>query len=645
MKKKLLSILAGSAMLLSSFAGAAHAEEAAADIPEAVYYYSFDEADGVEGLQPTSQTLGGDPILAPVENDIVFVDGVKGQALYLDGTSGVKLTDVNGVGDVYTISYWMYAKRYANYMPTVQFGPDVHGDATGGQHYLNITKAEWSSEGGTFPSIWSYDQLDDAKWPNWDAEGGVLRGMNEWVNIALVVDPAETTVDGSLINAKLYIDGERWHEFDKDENEIEYPVVFGTMEPSDNFDFLLGVNYWDAIYKGAFDELYIFDTALTDEQIAALYEKGDPTVKFVEPEREIVVKENADALSQIGSTDLAGGFWTDWSEAYEIKDGETKEITLTNYSNGGQLWNNYVIVFTNEYSEDGQDPNTASDEHVEYAAVRADAYGWLNGDGGQAIPEDKFSWTWDNWNTWRDKTMTEAKVVIKINRSESLLTIDTEITDYLGTVYTSKAEVETALTAEDPCFFLFTNEGCYNEILSITDAIVVEADENAIDSVGKTDYSNGWWTDWSTPVEVADGATVTYNFKNYSDGVNNWDNYVLVFTNQATEPHTDPNLGEGHVEYAAVRADAYGWGGEYTPTYETSWGDDWATWLDAMKAADVTLTITRNGGEIVADAVIVDRNGNELTNKTTFTSALTAEDPCYVMITCEECFIDILSVE
>ena len=51
-------------------------------------------------------------------------------------------------------------------------------------------------------------------------------------------------------------------------------------------------------------------------------------------------------------------------------------------------------------------------------------------------------------------------------------------------------------------------------------------------------------------------------------------------------PNPDEGVGSAdHVEYAAVRADAFGWdadidGGDVT--YETSWGDDWATWLDLM---------------------------------------------------------------
>ena len=65
-----------------------------------------------------------------------------------------------------------------------------------------------------------------------------------------------------------------------------------------------------------------------------------------------------------------------------------------------------------------------------------------------------------------------------------------------------------------------------------------------------------------------------------------------------------------------------------------------------MKAADVTLKISRTDNVIVVDAVIVDRNGNEFTSKSTITSnTMGADDPCYFLITCEECYIDILSIE
>lgn len=48
---------------------------------------------------------------------------------------------------------------------------------------------------------------------------------------------------------------------------------------------------------------------------------------------------------------------------------------------------------------------------------------------------------------------------------------------------------------------------------------------------------------------------------------------------------------------------------------------------------------------MVVDAVIVDRNGNKFTNKTSWTTTCQAGDPMYMLLTCEECYIDIMSVE
>ncbi len=65
-----------------------------------------------------------------------------------------------------------------------------------------------------------------------------------------------------------------------------------------------------------------------------------------------------------------------------------------------------------------------------------------------------------------------------------------------------------------------------------------------------------------------------------------------------------------------------------------------------MKDAVITMKLTRKGGDIVMDATIVGRDGNTLTNKTTLTAkTLTGADPIYWLITCEECYIDIMSIK
>lgn len=607
------------------------------EIPTPKYYFSFDEKDGTAGITPTKK--GDGETIETVDKEVVFIPGVKGEAAYIDGTYGLRLDEVNGVGDTYSLSFWMYANRNANYMPTTQFGPDVHGDATGGQHYLNITWADWSGS-SEYPCIWSYDQnAEGSPWPNWSPETADTR-LNKWVNITLVVDSSKKSEDGQYIVADIYVNGER----EPVSETKPVNIITGTMAPSDNFDFLLGVNYWDAMLKGAFDELYIFDTALTEGQVKTLYEAGDPTVEYNPPERvvEVVVDENA--LEAIGNTDLNAGFWTDWTSAYEIPNGVTKVFKLNNFSSGLELWHNYVMVFTNEHSEAHTDPNTASDAHKEWAAVRADAFGWTpDGD----IDASAFTWTWGNWESWKTVSMVDADVTIEVKREDNILNISAHNVDYNGLDNLMTAKVETAMSADDPCYLLFTCESSYVELLSVEDGVDIVPDSGAKETLGTTTFGLAWWTEFTNGVELADGTSKTVKLKNYSSGESNWHNYVVAFTNTQTTADKAPSAEnyDGYAEYAVVRADLYGWGDEsYAATFDSNW-DDWAAWLDSMRAADVTMVITRNGGEIVIDTTFVDRKGTEYTSKATITSTLTADAPCYFFITGEQAYIELMSVE
>jgi hypothetical protein len=679
MKKKLVSVLLTAAMAATMLAGCGGSDstntesseatseptsEATSEadtssaveaeaIPEAVYYYSFDAADDSDSIhavnQDTTQSTSAE-ILTLKDGDKTYIPGVKGEALYVDGNTGYKLTDVNGVGDTYTVSFWVYSTRFSDYMPSVQFGPDVYGDNTGNANWVNITKTTFSDDAvSAFPTIWSRNQTDDT-WPFIVEAEGKDR-LKEWTNITLVVDGSKTSADGTMLIGNLYINGELLVRTDSDGNAVETLVAKGCMDASDYFDFLIGVNYWDSVFKGAFDELYIFDQALTAGQVATLYQMGDTSVEFEEPDRVVEVKTSDNALYTLGSTDLTAGFWTDWTPTTEIKDGETKEITLKNYSDGGETWHNFLIGFVNEANTEAHvDPNTTkTDAHVEWAITRADLYTWglgIDDANDEEGVNTVYTHDWGNWDTWKNSVMVDSDVTVSITRSGSDLILNYDFVDYNGTDNTATATLHTQLTANDPCYFFFTNEASYVEIYSIKDAVTITPDPNAIATLGNTDFTNGWWTEWTDAVELADGATKTVVLNNYSDGVNNYDNYVVGFENEATVAGTDPNTNvDTHVEYAMVRADAYGWD-DADFTYDTNWGDDWATWLESMKSAQVTLVISRNGNVITVDATAVCSNGNTYTNVTTVSSnVLTASDPLYFFITGEECYIEILSIE
>ena len=622
-------------------------DTSAGEIPQDYkYYFSFDEAD--DRVHSAKQDTAATPIVQITDDEVNLVNGVKGNAAYVNGVNGLKL-DVNGVGDAYTVSFWMYATRFANYMPSLQYGPDMHGDVTGGQHYVNFTRAEWNPDGAAFPCVWAYDQnADGSPWPNWYPDE-VGEHLKEWVNITMTVDAADTDDATGLIPAHLYMNGEELIGYDSDKNVRPVYIVQNSMEPSDNFDFLLGINYWDAVFKGAFDEVYVYDYVLDASQAKALYEAGDPTQTFEEPERVVTVTPDENAIDTVGQTDFSNGWWSDFSAPVEIKDGETKVVELHNWSDGINSWDNYVLVFTNEETEAHQNPNAdgaGTDKHKEYAVLRADCYGWMGDKNPDTNPElFNFEYSWGNWATWAQQVMMDAAVTLEINRDGDTITVNSTMVDYNGTANTSKSVLTTELTKDDPCYFLITCEECYIDILSVDDKLEITANPDAVEAIGNTDLLVPFWSDWTSSYEIADGATKTFKLHNYSDGANNWDNFVVALINGETKAHEAPaDQVDGYREWSVTRADAFGWVDDATQEFTTSW-DDWAAWEKMMKNADVTLKATRTGNVVDYDITFTAADGTEYSEQVKITTAMADGDPCYLFFTNEASYVELLSVE
>lgn len=669
MKKKAITLVLCAAMVATVFAGCGksakkEAPKASADATEAeagkipddyVYYFPLDEkSDDVKHAVP--DTAAGK--INTDDDEIKYIPGVKGNAAYTDGVSGIKLNGNGTDSTTYTVSYWLYATRFSNFMPTLQFGPDVHGDATGGQHYINITRTEWNKEGATFPCTWSYDQAaDGSPWPAWYPEE-VNEHLKEWMNITLTVDEADKSADGTTATAHLYLNGKELVSHDDDGNELRPQVTFGCMKKSDNFDYLLGVNYWDSCFKGAFDEVYVYDRVLKPAEIEALYKAGDPSVKFEEPEHEFNVVENKDAKEKIGKTDLSMDFWSDFSSGIELKDGETKEITLKNYSDGAQPYDNYVLAFTNDKTKAHQDPNkTGNKNHKEYAVLRADAYAWIGDkNSGDEANKDIFDIKagWGNWETWQNQVMKDADVTLDVTRKGDKITVNANDVDYNGTSNTMDATIKVDMKKSDPCYLAITGEKCYIEINSVSTKSSVKVDKNAIDHVGNTDLTGAFWSDWSKGYEIKDGETKTMKITNFSNVENNWENFVLGFDGAETEAHKAPadQLGDKYKEYAVFRADAYAWMGDVNSGADTknfkmttSWGDDWDSWKNMVKDCTVTITIKRTGGQIDLTYDFVGADGTKMNETCMAKTAAKASDPMFFFLTNEKAYNDILSVE
>lgn len=149
---------------------------------------------------------------------------------------------------------------------------------------------------------------------------------------------------------------------------------------------------------------------------------------------------------------------------------------------------------------------------------------------------------------------------------------------------------------------------------------------NSTSLVGLEDNTTGWWSAFTDEFNVPSGATRSLTFTNYTDMLNNWDNFVVILRNTSL------------AEYAVVRSDDYGWGNGYSScTHAGTASADWASWLSAMNGATVTVYVT-NCGNGTADVQAVMKG----TNGTTYTQyylGISTVDPTDLnfALTCDHC--------
>ena len=267
--------------------------------------------------------------------------------------------------------------------------------------------------------------------------------------------------------------------------------------------------------------------------------------------------------TSLGATDNSTGWWGAHSENIKVGPNETFISTFTNYTSGANNWNNFVVVLCRA-------------DNSEYAVVRADNYGW--GDGyGACTPIG----TQGDWATWL-AAMDGAKVTTYVtNNGDGTADVKAVMQGTNGETYTQEYNGINTVDPED-FYFRFTVDNCHLEFDSV---------------LGAEDNSTGWWGAHSEMFNVPVGKTVTTRIKNFTNGANNWNNFVVVLTR------------EDNTEYAVVRADNYGWGDSYGACLPSGGQLDWGAWLKAMDEAMVTVSVTNNGGSADVKCVMEGNDG------------------------------------
>ena len=267
--------------------------------------------------------------------------------------------------------------------------------------------------------------------------------------------------------------------------------------------------------------------------------------------------------TSIGATDNSTGWWGAHSENIKVGPKETFVSTFTNYTSGANNWNNFVIVLCKA-------------DNTEYAVVRADNYGWGNGydactpSGGQA-----------DWGAWL-AAMDGAKVTTYVtNNGDGTADVKAVMVGNDGNTYIQEY---TGINTVDPndFYFRYTVDGCHLEFDEV---------------LGEEDNSTGWWAAHSQDIKVPAGKTYTTRFKNFTNGANNWNNFLVVLTRQDNS------------EYAVLRADNYGWGDSYEACTPSGGQSDWGAWLSAMDDAVVTVSVTNHGSSADVKCIMVGNDG------------------------------------
>ena len=272
----------------------------------------------------------------------------------------------------------------------------------------------------------------------------------------------------------------------------------------------------------------------------------------------------------LGATDNSTGFWGAHSDNIKVNPGETFVSRFTNYTNGQNNWNNFVVVLCKA-------------DNTEYAVVRADNYGW--GAGYDNNPNLTTSGGQSDWGAWL-AAMDGAKVTTYVtNNGDGSADVVAIMEGNDGVVY---QQMYQGIAVDNPndFFFRFTVDGSH-----------IEFD----DVVGAEDNSTGFWGAHSVDIEVPINQTVSTRIKNFTNLQNNWNNFCVVLTSDRT------------TEYAVVRADNYGWGASYenNPNLTTSGGQsDWGAWLQAMDEAKCYVAVTNHGDSADVRVVMEGNDGN-----------------------------------
>ena len=187
-------------------------------------------------------------------------------------------------------------------------------------------------------------------------------------------------------------------------------------------------------------------TALTGCEGSDMFSVNGPD--WLSEKIDSIANSNKDVVPTIspttlGATDNSDAWWTSHLDAdIKIESNKSYSTTFTNYTSGGNNWNNYVVVLRKA-------------DKTEYCCLRSDDYGW--GDSFASCTHSNSAS--GDWGAWLAQ-MNGAKVTVTVtNYGDNTADVVAEVTGTEGLTSTQKY---LGIPVESADLYLdFTTDGCH----------------------------------------------------------------------------------------------------------------------------------------------------------------------------------------
>ena len=220
-------------------------------------------------------------------------------------------------------------------------------------------------------------------------------------------------------------------------------------------------------------------------------------------------EEIAITTAIVGAEDNTSGWWTEFSQYFNVPSGKKLFIEFENFGSGANNWNNWNVCVAN-----GKERGTEG--YSEYFVLRSDWYGWGNADYTGSVIEFDYGGGEVNWDEFREK-MQGAHVTMSIDHARAgaaYLEVHSVATDGFDIVEKYNQAVS---ATEDINVFLIADGSHFNmkKAWLVPSEIAEIPDFNA-ESISVIGYpitvplgNEDYWGDAVATVTFEDGFTTT----------------------------------------------------------------------------------------------------------------------------------------